>query len=168
MIEKSLFSNTSTNAQDLKDTIPGDLHCLKTALVMTWCYSLNNSEDIMSYFDSWPRTWGHIPRLWAIFARVTRRGHISLSGRDCYLKFHIKRRNNEFIILHSFFMTFCTSLQCFPKNSFVADIVRTTFTRHQTCLSACTTLMTVLNGQYKRHVRMRIFNGKQYIMYWIN
>ena len=79
----------------------------------------HRSAIIISYFDSWQQTWNHILRL-----RAGRRGQISLSVRECDTMFPFKNQNNKFVILQSFFTTVCTLLQCFPMNSFAADIMR--------------------------------------------
>ena len=38
--------------------------------------------------------------------------------------FPVKNQNNKLVILQSFFTTICTLFQCFPKNSFAADVAR--------------------------------------------
>ena len=66
---------------------------------------------------------------------------ILLSGRECDPMFTVRNQNNKFVILQSFFMTICTFLQCFPKNSFAVDIMRSKCL-HVIPSNVPTTLMT--------------------------
>ena len=85
--------------------------------------------------------------------------------------FPVKNQSNHFVILQSFFRTICTLLQCFPKNSFAADVMRSkclhaTSSNAPFCtyyvddLNYCSLIMVTfpLGSMEKclRHVKMRV------------
>ena len=85
--------------------------------------------------------------------------------------FPVKNRNNELVILLSFFLTVCTLLQCFPKNSSAADVMRSNcvhatpsnapFCMHYVDdMNYCSLIAVIFSldsmGKYLHHVRVRV------------